>query len=407
MKKFVIVLGDGMPDYKIGALDDRTPLAAARTPNLDRLAPRSRVGMVRTVPPGFPPGSDVANLSVMGYDPSLYYSGRSPLEAVSMGVELGEGDVALRCNLVTLSGPPGDFASKGMLDYSAGEISSPEAAALVEEVHRRLGGEDLAFYAGVSYRHLVVWKGGPEPGEMGLVPPHDISGQPVGAYLPRGPGGERLRRLMEESHRFLPRLPVNLARKEKGLREANCLWFWGQGKRPALEPFRDKYGLEGSVISAVDLVKGIGLCAGLRAVEVPGATGNIHTDFAGKARAALKELESGRDYVYLHVEAPDEAGHQGDLATKVKAIEEIDQKVIGTLLEGLAGYEGYRLMVLADHPTPLKTRTHTPEPVPFLIYDPGSARDDGPASYHEEAAQKTGLFFDSGTRLLEYFLKEK
>ena len=401
--KYIVVLGDGMPDYKIEQLGGKTPLEAAHTPNIDSLAQKGEMGMVTTVPKGFPPGSDVANLSVMGYEPELYYTGRSPLEAVSMGVDLGEDDVAFRCNLVTLSEEE-DFNQKVMVDYSAGEITSSEASQLIEEVNQNLSDENIQFYPGISYRHLMVWKGGAE--KMELTPPHDISDRKIDPYLPRGEGGEVLARLMSRSASFLPGHPVNQSREKNGLNPANCLWLWGQGRKPLLKPFIEKFGLQGSVISAVDLIKGIGMCSGLRVVEVPGATGNIHTDFAGKGRAALKELMEGRDYVYLHIEAPDEAGHQGDLETKIKAIEEIDKKVVAQIIEAADHVENLRIMVLSDHPTPLSLKTHTAEQVPFVIYDHREHREGSSSGFHEKTAADAGMQFSSGVQLLHYFLQK-
>ncbi|UNC91432.1 cofactor-independent phosphoglycerate mutase [Candidatus Contubernalis alkaliaceticus] len=400
--KYIVVLGDGMPDYKIEALENKTPLEAARTPNMDFLARKGEVGMVATVPQGYPPGSDVANLSVMGYEPEIYYTGRSPLEAVSMGVALEEEDVAFRCNLVTLSQEQ-DFAQKVMVDYSAGEITTSEASQLIEEVNRNLRCENIIFYPGISYRHLMVWKGGAE--EVNLTPPHDISDKKIGSYLPRGE--EKLMQLMKAADSFLPAHPVNQDRERRRLNPANCLWFWGQGKKPVLTPFEEKYGLTGSVISAVDLIKGIGICAGLKVVEVPGATGNIHTDFIGKARAALQELKDGNDYVYIHIEAPDEAGHQGDLETKIRAIEEIDQKVLGEIINNLEGFENVRIMFLSDHPTPLALKTHTAEPVPFLLYDHRKNQEGTTNGFHEETAAAAQNIFFSGVQLLDYFLQKK
>lgn len=399
--KYIVVLGDGMADRPLAELGGRTPLGYARTPNMDFLA-TGETGMVRTIPADFPPGSDVANLSVLGYDPRHYYTGRSPLEAVSMGITLEEQDVAFRCNLVSLSEEE-TYGDKTMVDYSAGEITSVEAAELIKEVNGRLAGDQIYFYPGVSYRHLMVWHGGPERDD--LTPPHDITGRPVASYLPKGGGAGTLLRLMRESARFLPSHQVNLARREKGLRQATSIWFWGQGRKPSLPLFFDKYGLTGSVISAVDLVKGIGICAGLEAVEVPGATGNIHTDFRGKALAALAELRRGMDFVYVHIEAPDEAGHQGELETKIRSIEEIDENVLGELLRGLKDFESYRIMLLPDHPTPLSIRTHSPEPVPFAIYgaNAGGQRKGG-GIYDEDAADKSGFFIEEGYKLMDYFL---
>lgn len=400
--KFVILLADGMADEGCRELGGKTPLQYARTPNMDSLAAKGEMGTVRTVPPGYPPGSDVANLAVLGYDPRKYYTGRSPLEAVSMGVEMKPGDIAFRCNLVTLSGEEA-YHKKIMKDYSAGEISSEDAAKLIKKINNELGGQDIEFYPGVSYRHLMIWHGGPD--NTVLTPPHDISGQKIDSYLPAGEGSEFLFRLMRESYGVLKDDAVNLARISNSQNPANSIWLWGQGKKPALTGFYEKYSLYGAVISAVDLIKGIGICAGMKVLEVPGATGNINTDFQGKARAALKGLNEGLDFVYIHVEAPDEAGHQGELETKIKAIEEIDEKVLGEVIYGLKDAGEFRLMVLPDHPTPMRTRTHSPEPVPFVILDSREQKTGCPC-FDEETAEKCSLKIEEGYTLMDYFLKQ-
>lgn len=400
--RYVVVLADGMADYPVAELDGKTPLGYAHTPHMDGLAGGGLVGMVQTIPEGFPPGSDVANLSVLGYDPRECYTGRAPLEAASMGVNLGPEDVAFRCNLVTLSRNE-PYAERKMLDYSAGEISSSEAGELISAVQKRLGSDTLAFYPGVGYRHLMVWRGG--PADMVLTPPHDISGRVIGEYLPQGEGGGTLLALMEESARFLPAEPVNRQREASGRNPANSIWFWGQGRRPQIGLFHDRFGLAGSVVAAVDLIRGIGVFAGMRVPVVPGATGNIYTNYLGKARTALEELASGRDFVFIHIEAADEAGHQGDLQAKVRAIEEIDAKVVGEVLRGFKeSYPDWRVMVLPDHPTPLVIRTHTADPVPFIIAESKALAAGTGRGFTEEAAQKTGLFFAAGWELLPYFL---
>ncbi|KJS17022.1 MAG: phosphoglycerate mutase [Peptococcaceae bacterium BRH_c4b] len=402
--KYVIILGDGMADYGCPELGNRTPLEYARTPNMDFIASRGVMGLVRTVPDNFPPGSDVANLSVMGYDPVKYYTGRSPLEAVSMGVKLEEQDVAFRCNLVTLS-EGGEYANKTMVDYSAGEISTLEARELIAEVNRKLADIDKKYYAGVSYRHLMVWSDA--TASTVLTPPHDISGKTITDHLPREEGAAILLDIMKKSNEILSSHPANTARREKGMNTANSLWFWGQGKRPFLPKFTDKYGIRGAVISAVDLIRGIGICAGLEVVDVHGATGNIHTDFRGKALAALATLRQGNDFVYIHIEAPDEAGHQGDLQTKLKAIEEIDEKVIGTLLGGMEEFEDYRLMVLPDHPTPMCTMTHATDPVPFAVCakTAGVLRN---VRYDEKNAAAGGMtFIKDGYTLMDKFIGDQ
>ncbi|OPY57514.1 MAG: 2,3-bisphosphoglycerate-independent phosphoglycerate mutase [Pelotomaculum sp. PtaU1.Bin035] len=399
--KYVILLGDGMADVRINELCGKTPLQYASTPNMDFLAANGKIGTVKTVPDGFPPGSDVANLSVMGYDPREYYTGRSPLEAVSMGVDLQDGDVAFRCNLVTLSGP-GKYEDKTMVDYSSDEITTSEAKELITEIDARLSNKNIHFYPGISYRHLLVWKGGPVGSQ--LTPPHDISGRLIAEYLPKGEGSGTLLLLMTESNIILPEHPVNLYRIKQGLRPATSLWFWGQGKKPAIPKFSEKYGLTGSVISAVDLIKGIGICAGLEVIEVEGATGNIHTNFRGKAMAAIKELKKGKDFVYIHVEAPDEAGHRGELENKVIAIEAVDM-ILGELLQGLSQFDGYKIMLLPDHPTPISTRTHSSNPVPVAIYSKGENNDNKNTDYSEESAEQSSFKITMGHELMDYFVR--
>lgn len=400
--KYLLVLADGMADYKIDALGGKTPLQYARTPNMDILAPHSLIGTVQTVPPGYPPGSDVANLAVMGYDPRQYYTGRSPLEAVSMGVDLGQQDLALRCNLVTLSGED-NYADKTMLDYSAGEISSAESAQLIDVINKELANEDFAFHAGISYRHLMVWKNGAQK-KIQLTPPHDISDRPISEYLPAGSDGAILQQLMINSEEILLKHPVNQSRIERGLHPASSLWFWGEGTKPALDSFGMKYQLKGSVVSAVDLVNGLGICAGLRPIKVAGATGGIVTNFAGKARAALDELKAGQDFVYLHIESPDEAGHQGDLEAKIWAIEQIDQEVLGLIRYEMDDFDDLRILLMPDHPTPLAIKTHTGDPVPFLIFDKNHPAASGLNSFTEETAQK-GPFIEAGYQLMDRFIK--
>jgi len=401
--KYIIVLGDGMADTPVSELGNKTPLQCAYKPNMDYLAKHGEMGRVRTIPEGMPPGSDVANLSVMGYDPQKYYTGRSPLEAISMGVKLDKTDVALRCNLVTLS-EEDEYEDKTMIDYSSDEISSSEAALLIKEVQKHLNSEEFSFYPGISYRHCMVWHGGPI--NLKLVPPHDILDKKIGEYLPNGDAGEILLKMMKKSYAFLNDHPINKERRKSGLRPANSIWLWGEGKKPALTPFYQTYGLKGSVISAVDLVKGLGICAGLRPVEVEGATGNINTNFKGKAEAALRELKDGQDFVYIHIEAPDECGHRHEIERKVKSIELIDRLVLGTLLEGLDEYEDFRIMVLPDHPTPLAIRTHTSDPVPYLIYQKNKKVESPAGSYDEFEAAKTGLFIEKGHELMAHFIKQ-
>ena len=400
--KYIVVLGDGMADYPVPQLDNKTPLQYAKKPNIDYFAKHGQVGLVKTVPDGIPPGSDAANLSVMGYNPKVYYSGRSPLEAVSMGISLSETDVTFRCNLVTLSDDE-EYSNKTMIDYSSDEISTEEARELIKEVNSRLKTQDQTFYPGISYRHCLVWNNGPV--DFNLTPPHDILDKKITEYLPKGTHSDTILNFMIESSKFLKDHPVNKARIEKGLRPANSIWLWGQGKKPALSGFKEKYGLNGSVVSAVDLIKGIGICAGLRSIDVEGTTGNIHTNFVGKAEAALKELESGQDFVYVHIEAPDECGHRHEIENKARAIELIDSQVVGTLLKGLAKYDDYRILVLPDHPTPLSLRTHTSEPVPFIIYRKNAEVSSGIEGYDEFQAKSTGLYIEDGYTLMDRFIK--
>ncbi len=400
--KYLLVLADGMADYKINEIDGKTPLQYAHTPNIDTLARSSQIGLVATIPEGFPPGSDVANLSVLGYDPRVYYTGRSPLEAVSMGVELADDDLALRCNLVTLSSED-SYADKTMLDYSSGEISNAESAELIEALQSELNSDDFKFYPGISYRHLLVWKGARHK-RVSFTPPHDISGRCIAEYLPGGSDSPPLLELMLRSIDVLAKHPVNLARIESGLAPATSIWFWGEGGKPAMDYLSERYDIKGSVIAAVDLVRGLGICAGLQVVQVPGATGGIETNFAGKARAALDELKKGKDFVYLHIESPDEAGHQGSLKKKIWSIQEIDKHVIGLVLNEMHDFLEFRLMLLPDHRTPISMKTHSSEPVPFMIFDLNHPYQDGPGTYDEESAEQ-GLFIPDGHLLMDYFIK--
>ncbi|MDW7652345.1 MAG: cofactor-independent phosphoglycerate mutase [Bacillota bacterium] len=401
--KYVVVLGDGMADYPVAELGHKTPLQAANKPAIDALARRGQLGLVKTVPTGMAPGSDTANLSVLGYNPEIYYSGRSPFEAASMGVSLADSDVAFRCNLVTLS-EADSYGERVVLDHSADEISSAEAHVLMAEVGRQFGSENIRFYPGISYRHLMVWQDGPV--DWQLTPPHDILGQKVGAYLPQGSGGALVAEMMKKSAEFLSGHEINRRRTARGLRPANSVWIWGEGKMPQLTGFSEKYGVSGAVISAVDLIKGIGICAGLKVIEVEGATGNLNTNFRGKAEAALQALADGLDFVYIHIEAPDECGHRQEVNNKVKAIELIDSLVVKTLVEGLDRQgDDYSILVLPDHATPLSVRTHTMDPVPFLIYRKHSERDCPQQTYDEAAAADAGFFHGEGYTLMDLFLR--
>ena len=398
-----------MADRPRADLGGKTCLQAARTPNLDQLATLGQVGMVHTVPAGFPPGSDVANLTVLGYDPRKYYTGRSPLEAASIGVALGPDDVAYRCNLVTLkitgSAAPGSRRRKAVMeDFSAGHISTEEARMLIEEIESKLGTNRIRFYPGVSYRHLMVWKGGKD--KIECTPPHDIQDRDVEEYRCRGEGDDVINELMEASFEVLANHPLNKSRLEHGKRAANSIWLWGQGKRPSMPTFREKYGIEGAVISAVDLTKGLGVYAGFEVITVPGATGWLDTNYVGKAEHALFALNT-KDIVYLHVEAPDEAGHTGDLKNKIRAIEDFDEFIVGNIMHGMKQFDEYRILALPDHPTPLEIRTHSAEPVPFIIYDNRSERQGGPVTYDERIAdRKDAIVFTEGYQLMDHFLKK-
>lgn len=403
--KYVVMLGDGMADRPVPELGGKTPLEAAVKPHMDFLAQHGTVGMARTVPEGMPPGSDTANLSVMGYDPKIYYSGRSPLEAVSMGIPLAADDVTFRCNLVNLS-EEGALGDATMVDYSSDEITTAESTELVNFLNREFHTEGRDLYPGISYRHCLVLR----RAETGTdcTPPHDISLKPVREYLPKGRYGGQLLDLMKRSYALLRNHPVNRARAARGLRPANCCWFWGEGTRPALSSFEERFGVKGGVISAVDLIKGIGICAGLRSVDVPGATGNVDTNFQGKAEAAIELLENGCDFVYIHVEAPDECGHRREVENKVRSIELIDREILGRLLPALQKRgEDYAVLLMPDHPTPLSIRTHSSDPVPFVLYRSDRESPLHASAYTEALAAKTGLFIPEGHRLMEKLLLDE
>lgn len=401
--KYIVVLCDGMADYPVDALGGKTPMEVAKKPNLDKLARFGEIGLVKTVADGLKPGSDVANMSVMGYDPKKCYTGRSPLEAVSIGVKMLDTDVVFRCNLVTLSSEP-EYSDKTMVDYSGGDISTEEAHELINAVEEHFGNDVFRFYGGVSYRHCLVWHGGTlDLGKM--TPPHDISGRVIGEYLSTSENAKPLIKMMKESFEILNNHPVNQKRVACGKRPANSIWLWGEGTKPSLPNFYEKYGLHGAVISAVDLLKGIAICAGMDAPEVEGATGYIDTNFEGKAKCALKELET-KDFVYIHIEAPDECGHRNEPENKVKAIELIDEKVLGTLLPELEKFGEYKIMALPDHPTPIKTRTHASDPVPYLIFDSRKEKDSGIKSFTENTAKLSGGFVEVGHTLMDKFIKE-
>lgn len=400
--KYIVMLGDGMADYPVEALGGKTPLEVAKKPNIDRLARGGRLGMVKTVPDGLKPGSDVANLSAMGYDPLKCYTGRSPLEAVSIGIQMDDTDVAFRCNLVTLS-DDAEYAEKTMVDYSSGEITTAEAAELIRAVDEAFRTDEILFYPGISYRHCMIWHQGPVG--LNLTPPHDISDRKITEYLPQNPV---ILDLMKRSYEILKDHPINQDRIARGLNPANSIWLWGEGTRPGVTGFEAAYGVKASVISAVDLIKGIGLCAGMKVIEVEGATGNIDTNFKGKGEAALKTLLDGQDLVYIHVEAPDECGHHGDLEGKIQAIERIDQDIVGPLLKGLeeAG-EDYSILVMPDHPTPISIKTHISAPIPYLLYCSTDVTDSGIDTYTEKTGKSTGVYVEPGYLLMQQLLKNK
>lgn len=398
--KYIVVLCDGMADYPIERFGNKTILETANKPNMDYMSSHGEIGTVRTVLDGMKPGSDVANLSVMGYDTRKCYSGRSPLEAASIGVKLKDNDITFRANLVTLSDEE-EYADKTMLDYSAGEITTEEAAELIDAVEKELHTDMIHFYSGVSYRHLLVWEGGSVNVE--LTPPHDISDKKITDYLPKGDGADKLLDFMKKSEKILKEHPVNKKRIKEGKNPATSVWIWGEGTKPRLESFEKLYGLKGSVISAVDLIKGIAICAGMNSIDVDGANGNYDTNYEGKANAALKALKEGSDFVYIHLEGPDECGHQGNADNKKYAVEMIDKKIIGFLRKELDGTD-YKMMILPDHPTPVKLKTHVSDPIPYIIYDSKKEKDTGLA-YTEKNAEKTGNYISLGHELMKHFLK--
>ena len=400
--KYLVMLCDGMADEPNEALGNSTPMEKANKPCMDSLAAKAEVGIVKTVAEGLKPGSDVANLSVLGYEPAVYYSGRSPLEAASIGIDLKDTDVTHRCNLVTLSDEE-DYEKKTILDYCADDISSEEAKILIEYIQEKLGNDKFRFYPGVSYRHCLVWRNGnPHPGV--LTPPHDITGKVITDYIPKGEAVDELYDLMKKSYDLLKDHPVNKARIARGKRPANSIWLWGEGTKPLLDNFSEKFGKKGSMISAVDLLKGIAICAGMNSVDVEGATGYLDTNFDGKCKAAIEEFKNGADLVYIHVEAPDECGHRGEIENKVKAIEMIDEHILAPVVEFLRGYDDFAVLVCPDHPTPLSIRTHTSTPVPYLIYDSKNEIDSGVKVFCEKEARETGNYIEKGFTMMNYFL---
>lgn len=400
MMKYIILVGDGMADYPLKELDNRTPLEVARTPNMDFIARFGKLGRVKTIPDKMSAGSDVANFSIMGYNPQEFYTGRGPLEAANLGIDLGADDVAFRCNLVTVLG-------NTLVDYSAGHISSKEAAILIKSINQNLGDERIRFYPGISYRHLMIVKKDAQGrlNDVKCKPPHDIMGQSILNNLPQGEGADILIKLMEDSHKILENHEINMVRIDLKENPANMIWLWGQGKKPTMPNFLERYGLTGSVISAVDLIKGLGKLLGFQVINVPGATGYYDTDYKGKARAALKSLEE-KDFVFLHVEAPDEASHNGDLREKIIAIERFDQLVVGTILKAFKRKKNFRILVLPDHATPLSLRTHSADPVCFGIFGK-DIMGGGFSGFSEKEAEKSELYFEKGYELMEYFIKSK
>ena len=386
--KYCVVLYDGMADYPVDALNGKTPMEVAVKPLFDKMGKKGEVGLVKTVDDSLKPGSDVANLSVLGYDPTKSYTGRSPLEAVSIGVKLLDTDVTLRCNLVTLS-DEANYEDKTMIDYSAGDISTEDAAVLIKAVEEHFGNDIFTFYPGVAYRHCLTWHDGTT--DLGnMTPPHDISGRVVGSYLSDSENAKELIKMMKESYDLLSKHPLNLERVSKGLRPANSIWLWGEGTKPQLDNFYEKYGIKGSIISAVDLLKGIGICAGMNTPEVEGAT---------------EEWAKGQDFVYIHIEAPDECGHRNEPENKVRSIEIIDEQVLTIVLEALEKYDDYKVMILPDHPTPIKTNTHARDAVPYMIYHKNK-EIEGVESVTENTAKATGNYFAKGTDLMEHFIKD-
>ncbi|MBO5285458.1 MAG: cofactor-independent phosphoglycerate mutase [Clostridia bacterium] len=400
--KYVVILGDGWADYPLDKLNGKTPLSVANKPNIDALAVKSEVGLCKTVPNALKPGSDVANLAVLGYDPKAYYTGRSPLEAASIGIDLTDTDVTARANLVTLSDED-NFEDKTMLDYSAGEISTAESRELIAYLKTHLDTDGLKLYSGVSYRHCLVIDNGVVTND--LTPPHDITDKKIAPYLPKNDNSAFYLELMKRSVELLKDHPINKQRILSGKRPANSLWFWGEGTKPRLDSFFDKYGVKGAMISAVDLLKGIAKLAGMDNIEVEGATGNWDTNFLGKANACLDALKNGKDFVYIHMEAPDECGHQGNLDKKIYSIEQIDSKVVKTLINGLDALgEDYALLIMPDHPTPIALKTHVKDPVPYLLYRSNYNYPSTVTTYSEESASKTGNFIEDGYTLMAKFL---
>lgn len=399
--KYLILVPDGAGDEKIEKLGNKTPLQVANMPIVDNLAARGEVGMCKTIPTGIAPGSDAANLSVMGYDPSVYLTGRSPLEAASIGIDMDKTDVAFRTNIITLTGD-GEYEDLVITDHSAGDISTQEADELIKAVNEAFSDEKIKFYTGTSYRHCMIVKNGST--DYDLTPPHDVLTQKVGAHLPKGGDSEFITSMMKKSYEILKDHPVNLKRIADGKNPANTLWIWGQGTKPNLSSFKEKYHIDGVAISAVDLIKGIAICAGLEALEVEGATGTLHTNFEGKAQAAIAAFKEGKDFVYLHLEGPDECSHQGDMAGKIQCLQDIDHRVLKPIVDYLESWgEDYKILVVPDHRTPLAIRTHSSTPVPFVIFDSKKKVEESSNRHFDEESGSEGRYFDSGYSLADYF----
>ncbi|NPA48890.1 MAG: cofactor-independent phosphoglycerate mutase [Thermodesulfobacteria bacterium] len=401
--KYIILVGDGMGDFPLKELGGKTPLEVALTPGMDFIAQHGDLGLVQTIPPGMEPGSDVANMALLGYRPEEQYTGRGPIEAAALGLSLRPEDVAFRCNLVTIKKQDDRYI---MFDYSAGHISTEEAHTLINDLNKELANDKLFLHPGKSYRHILVWRGGPEG--IKTYPPHDLLGRDIYEAWLVYENEPILRDFLLKAMAFLDKHPINRKRREEGKLPANALWPWGQGRMPRLEPFEEKWGLKGAVIAAVDLIRGLGVLAGLEVIDVPGATGYLDTNYEGKALAAIKALKEGADFVFVHVEAPDEASHEGSLELKIKAIQDFDRYVVRTVLEEITAQIGeYRLMIVTDHFTPISLRTHASKPVPFAIYDSKVPEVKRTGGYNEKAASETDLFFPSGEKLLSHFLKRE
>ena len=403
--RYLLLVTDGAGDEPLKKLGGKTPLEAAKLDNINYLASRGTVGMVSTIPKGMVPGSDAANLSVMGYDPKVYHTGRSPLEAVSMGIDMSPTDVAFRCNLVTLDGDSDAYENLIIKDHSAGDITTGEATALIKVIDEEFGTNRISFHGGFSYRHAMIVHEGSL--DCDLTPPHDILDQKIGRHLPKGEGSGFIADMMEKSYELLKNHPINIARLEKGLNPANSIWIWGQGRKPNLTAIFDKYKVKGVTISAVDLIKGIGICAGMEPISVEGATGTIHTDYEGKAEAAIQAFKDGNDFVFLHLEGPDECSHQGDIEGKIKCLELIDERIVGPVMKFLEESEGeYRFLILPDHQTPIRIRTHLGEPVPFVLYDSGEQKNADRSRAYGESFGKKGMFFSNGYELTDFFFRK-